>query len=253
MTRQEREQLIERYLSGQMSGTEEETFFLEVAANRELRQELRAYRLVEQALTNESSTLGSTHTALRAHVQHLALISGGEIAAASEALQTTSSSSLAGTAAKGGGSTLFGNGLLSAKVLLGTLIGGALVAGAFMLDPFSSDKVNPTPPPIESFTPPAYNNPMEEETNLKPNEYEGIDRGETISTGEEMRENTNSGSRSLERSSGNTKIADSKQDSLTLPTPETASTSNDSRQKSVSGTIDSAEIHTKINPPKKIK
>ena len=138
MTRLEREQLIERYLGGELSGAEEEAFFLEVAANRELRQELRAYRLVEQALAKESSGMHTTHSALRAHIQNLALIPGTEAMVGAQG--AGSGSGTAGTAAGGTGAggtgglgTLFSSGLVSVKSILAVIIVGTIGTGSFFL------------------------------------------------------------------------------------------------------------------------
>jgi hypothetical protein len=66
MTRAEREQLIERYLRGQMSPSEEHDFFIEVAGNKELRLDLKAYRIVDDALRKDRSAETATYSALRA-------------------------------------------------------------------------------------------------------------------------------------------------------------------------------------------
>lgn len=50
MNRAEQERLVERYLGSAMAAAEEEEFFLNVAVDRELRQTLKAYRIVESAL-----------------------------------------------------------------------------------------------------------------------------------------------------------------------------------------------------------
>ncbi len=156
MTRQQREQLIERYLSGGMNGAAEEEFFLEVAVNRELRQELRAYRLVEQALANESGAITSTHTALRAHVQQLAMLSGSEATVGSEAAQSgsASGSSAGGGGVSGGGGTFFSGGLLSIKSMLALVIAvtGVFVVGLLFLDSRKEAAV-PRQEPTESFSP----------------------------------------------------------------------------------------------------
>jgi hypothetical protein len=66
--RLERERLIERYLSGAMSSSEEQDFFIEVAADRELRTELKAYQIVESAVRKDRLADTASYTALRSHM-----------------------------------------------------------------------------------------------------------------------------------------------------------------------------------------
>jgi negative regulator of sigma E activity len=68
MTRVEREQLIARYLGGEMSATEEQEFFIRVAVDKELRQDLRAQRTVESALRKDRDAESTGHTALRMRI-----------------------------------------------------------------------------------------------------------------------------------------------------------------------------------------
>lgn len=65
MTRSEREQLIERYLSGEMSSAEEGEFFIQVALDSELRLDLKAHRTIDSAISKERETVPAEHTALR--------------------------------------------------------------------------------------------------------------------------------------------------------------------------------------------
>jgi hypothetical protein len=61
--------LIERYLRGELSPAEEEHFFIEIATNAELRQELKAYRIVDETLTTDSARHAVPQTALRRHLE----------------------------------------------------------------------------------------------------------------------------------------------------------------------------------------
>jgi len=66
--RAERERLIERYLNGDMTLSEEQDFFIEVASDRELRTELKAYRIVENAVRKDSTASAVSYVALRSHM-----------------------------------------------------------------------------------------------------------------------------------------------------------------------------------------
>src|ERR1043166_8173905 len=61
MKRTMHEQLIERFLSGGMTGAEEEEFFTQVAIDSNLRQTFKAYRVVEDALRKHRDTIQSQH------------------------------------------------------------------------------------------------------------------------------------------------------------------------------------------------
>lgn len=77
MTRSERELLIERYLNGEMSSVQEQDFFIQVAVDKELRQELKAYRTVESAFRKDREAERSEHTALRARVATMLTVTPG--------------------------------------------------------------------------------------------------------------------------------------------------------------------------------
>jgi hypothetical protein len=67
MTRSEREQQILRYLRGDMTSTEEESFFIQVALDRELRDELKAQRAIEGSIRGfRDVERTQQHTRLRA-------------------------------------------------------------------------------------------------------------------------------------------------------------------------------------------
>lgn len=68
MTRSEREQHIERYLSGQMNPADEQDFFIQAALDRELRYELKALMTVDSAIRKERDAEPAEHTALRTRV-----------------------------------------------------------------------------------------------------------------------------------------------------------------------------------------
>jgi hypothetical protein len=68
MTRSEREQIIQRYLSGEMSSAEEGDFFIQVALDNELRHDLQAQQTIESAFRKDREAERTGHTALRTRV-----------------------------------------------------------------------------------------------------------------------------------------------------------------------------------------
>ncbi len=68
MITRESEHDMQRYLSGAMSHTEEEEFFISVAVDTELRRTLRAHRVVESAIAKQRDAIPTDHGATRAHV-----------------------------------------------------------------------------------------------------------------------------------------------------------------------------------------
>jgi hypothetical protein len=92
VTRIERENLIERYLRGEMSLEEEENFFIEVASNQELRYELKAYQVVERAIATDRTAGDRPYTALRARMQKQLTATPPAAAQAGTTGNTTSSS-----------------------------------------------------------------------------------------------------------------------------------------------------------------
>lgn len=68
MTRVEREQLIARYLGGEFTTAEEQDFFIRVAVDKDLRQDLRAQRTVDSALTKDRDAQATGHSGMRVRV-----------------------------------------------------------------------------------------------------------------------------------------------------------------------------------------
>lgn len=85
MTRSEREHLIERYLDGAMSVDQEHDLFIEAATNKELRAELKAYRVIDHALRKDSAVEPAGYSAVRAHMQGLLAASTATAAAGQSA------------------------------------------------------------------------------------------------------------------------------------------------------------------------
>lgn len=68
MNQLERERLVERYLSGDLSPNEEQEFFIQVAVDNYLRQTLKAYRIIENAMRKDRDGIPPGHSDLRARV-----------------------------------------------------------------------------------------------------------------------------------------------------------------------------------------
>src|SRR5688500_10232594 len=103
MTRVEREQMISRYLGGELSTAEEQDFFIRVAVDKELRQDLRAQRTVESALRKDREAESTGHSAVRMRVAAmLAATPGSGTNPPGEALPRDGSNGLASSAATQG-------------------------------------------------------------------------------------------------------------------------------------------------------
>jgi len=61
MTRAEQERLVGRYLSGELGVTEEQEFFIRVAVDNELRQTLKAFRIVDNAIQKHRESAPIQH------------------------------------------------------------------------------------------------------------------------------------------------------------------------------------------------
>src|SRR5438477_12447822 len=65
MTRAQREIVVERYLAGEMSASEEQEFFMGVATDGDLFQLLRAHRMVERALDKDRDAIPAGYLAIQ--------------------------------------------------------------------------------------------------------------------------------------------------------------------------------------------
>ncbi len=61
MTRREQERLVGRYIGGELTGAEEQDFFIQVAVDNDLRQTLKAYQVVDSALHKHRETIPVQH------------------------------------------------------------------------------------------------------------------------------------------------------------------------------------------------
>ncbi len=88
MNSAQQQRTVERYLNGELTPSEEQDFFIEVAVNDELRQRLKANRIVDQALARDSKGVNRDHSRMRSQLLalHGAALSGGAFAARHRAL-----------------------------------------------------------------------------------------------------------------------------------------------------------------------
>jgi hypothetical protein len=128
MTRAERERLIERYLSGAMTSTDESDFFIQVALDKELRQDLKAQRTIESAFRKDRESEPSEHTAMRSRV-------ASSLAASSAPVNTPAPRNIADAPARA--SRLLRNHLMRRPVqwAVGSAAALALTIGALIFMP----------------------------------------------------------------------------------------------------------------------
>jgi hypothetical protein len=133
VSRIDREHLIERYLRGELSPAQEERFFIEIATNKELRHELKAYRIVDETLVRDSRRLAAPQTALRARLEQQ--MSGMQ--ATAPAAPAAASSTPAATGGIAGATMVPLKWLLVALVGAGLAIGGLVVSSLSERTPFT--------------------------------------------------------------------------------------------------------------------
>ena len=156
MTRSEREHIIQRYLSGEMSSAEEGDFFIQVALDRELRHDLQAQQTIESAFRKEREAERVGHTALRTRVASM-LAAGPPPAPSSEPVTAPAempappaaaplppSPALPEVVARNGGSLLGWSALAVCAVVA--------VIALLLADPFGG-KGTPSPAPAPAASP----------------------------------------------------------------------------------------------------
>ncbi len=113
MARNDYEALLERYVNGTLSAAEEEEFFIHVALNRELRNDLKAQRILQDAMQKDRNAEPVQHTALRSRV--------AETLAASPAVASNPEQTFSGAGAReavaGGPGWAIGTGLIAVAIV----------------------------------------------------------------------------------------------------------------------------------------
>ncbi len=130
MTQIEREEIVERYLAGELSQADEADFFLHVAVDDELQRTLKAFQVMDRTIQADRDVEVPERSRYREHIMAMlavtpAMISGGMVAAGSNVVSSGSAAVSAGA-----GSTLAAAGGLGiAKMVVGVLLGGSLLVG----------------------------------------------------------------------------------------------------------------------------
>lgn len=132
MTQNERELLVEKYLSGGMNAAEESDFFINVALDTNLRQDLRAQQTLHRAFASDIRAAVPQQASYRSNIMALLastqVIGGAGIGAGAGASGAASGSGAAGAGAAATAGTVATGSLLT-KVILGTAVGLSLAGG----------------------------------------------------------------------------------------------------------------------------
>lgn len=152
MTQIEREELVERYLSGEMNPSEEADFFLHAAVDDELQRTLKAFRIMEHAIQHDREMVVAERSRYREHIMGLLAVTT-PIAGAGVG-STAASGSISGGAAAGSGASVAGSGgFLGAglglwKTIVLSVVAGSAMVGTtlFVLSDKNGDAVPATSP-----------------------------------------------------------------------------------------------------------
>jgi hypothetical protein len=141
--------LVERYLAGEMTVPEEQDFFIQVAVNDELRQMLKAYQIVDNALRKDRAatrTNDNDRSRSRAHIVAVlsatAPLAGGSAHGIGGAAATDASGKGAATASATTSGTTAGGllaGATATKVVISIVAATVLSIGAFVVSPLMND------------------------------------------------------------------------------------------------------------------
>lgn len=121
MTQIEREDLVERYLAGEMNPAQEAEFFLHVAVDDELQRTLKAFRIMDRAISNEREAVIGERSRYREHIMAMLAVTPAVI----------TDGGVAGTAASSGSAGTAGTvaGLGAWKTALIAIVAGGVAAG----------------------------------------------------------------------------------------------------------------------------
>jgi hypothetical protein len=122
MTQYEREELVERYLSGEMTSAQEGEFFLVAAVDEELQRTLKAYRIMDRAMLNDRDTAVMENSDYRSRVMGMLAashVAGTGSVAGSDAPRATTPVE---EAPAGGFWRGFGASILGASLVVGMIV-----------------------------------------------------------------------------------------------------------------------------------
>ncbi len=133
MNRAEQERLVEHYLAGAMSTADEEDFYLQVAIDAELRQTLKAYRIVDSALRKHRDAVRPHQDLGR---ERLMIMLNAPVQAAATGLETGAIAAPAGAASVS--AILAHRGLIGWTALAASVVG--VIIGMFVVAPISTTR-----------------------------------------------------------------------------------------------------------------
>ncbi len=133
MTQIEREDLVERYLAGEMTATQESEFFLHVAVDDELQRTLKAFRIMDKAILNDRESAVAERSHYREQV--FGMLAATQVAGGAAATTGTSSAAAGGGGAGASGAGLAGTLGVWKSVLISLVAGGLAVGTAAVVFP----------------------------------------------------------------------------------------------------------------------
>jgi len=144
MNQNEREVLVDRYLSGQLSSAEESDFFLKVAVDPELQRTLKAFKIVDRVVERDRESV-PVHGRYRDHVMSLiaathVVAGGGAVASGIAQAQVGASVGSASAGVSGGA---IAAGAFGLKGILAAIVGVGVVGSTLMIVLPSHDPVHP--------------------------------------------------------------------------------------------------------------
>jgi hypothetical protein len=153
MTRSEQERLVERYLSGEMVSADEEEFFMQVAVNQDLRQTLKAYRIMESAIRKHRDNAPTHHDQSRSRL--IAMLSAHAAAHPTAANPAAAHPTAAGNSAARAAGKSFGRRVTVSTATLQWIVGSvavfACVLGTFIVAPLiNNSPTTPQPRPQQA-------------------------------------------------------------------------------------------------------
>jgi hypothetical protein len=140
MTQYEREELVERYLSGEMTSAQEGEFFLVAAVDEELQRTLKAYRIMDRAMLNDRDTAVMENSDYRSRV--MGMLAASHVAGTGSV--TGSDAPRATTPAEEAPAGGFWRGF-GASILGASLVAGMIVAISTVSDDATPAAKSPAP------------------------------------------------------------------------------------------------------------
>lgn len=133
MTQFEREDLVERYLAGEMAPDQEAEFFLHVAVDDELQRTLKAFRIMDKAISRDRESGAGERSRYREHIMAMLAASPAVVGEGAAGASSTTG----GTAAAGIGAWK--------TAIIAIVTGGLAAATAIVVAPRIIGSDDPAP------------------------------------------------------------------------------------------------------------